>query len=80
MPRMYTKDLARRVTIRLDEHLAQFITAQSNALDVTPSEWCRMVLHAYMSTVAGVAVLANATSPDTISSGKAVDDENKTSD
>lgn len=80
MSRMYTKDLAKRVTIRLDEHLSQFITAQARALDVTPSEWCRMVLHAYMSTVASVAVLANATSPDAISSGKAVEDENETSD
>lgn len=81
MARLYTKDLARRVTIRLDERLSEFITTQARTLGVTPSEWCRMVLHAYMNTVSGVVGLAGALADDMISSGKAVaEDENKASD
>lgn len=80
MSKIYTKDLCRRVTIRLDEPLAEFITAQARCLDVTPSEWARMVLHSYMNAVAGVVGLAGAVSQEKIGSGKAIADENKTTD
>lgn len=75
-PRLYTKDLCRRVTIRLDAPLAEFIQKQSLAAGTTPSEWARMVLHSYMHAVAGVVGLASAINPET-SSGKAVKDEDK---
>ena len=75
-PRLYTKDLVRRVTLRLDAPLAEFIQKQSTAAGTTPSEWARMVLHSYMHAVAGVVGLASAINPET-SSGKAVTDEDK---
>lgn len=75
-PRLYTKDLVRRVTIRLDQTLAEFIQKQSIAAGTSPSEWARMVLHSYMHAVAGVVGLASAINPET-SSGKAVANENK---
>lgn len=74
--RLYTKDLCRRVTIRLDAPLAEFIQKQSTAAGTTPSEWARMVLHSYMHAVAGVVGLASAINPET-SSGKAVEHEDK---
>lgn len=74
--RLYTKDLCRRVTIRLDAPLAEFIQTQANGAGTTPSEYARMVLHSYMHAVAGVVGLASAINPET-SSGKAVGNENK---
>lgn len=78
--RIYTKDLARRVTLRLDPPLAEFISKQSQGAGSTPSEWVRMVLHSYMHAVAGAVGLATAISvPEETSgsSGKAPSNENK---
>lgn len=80
LPRAYTKDLARRVTLRLDESLAQFVTRQSEAIGRTPSEWVRMVLHSYMHAVAGAVGLAQACFPEVpeARTGKAAsNDENE---
>lgn len=76
-PRVYTKDLCRRVTLRLDGPLAEFISKQSASTGSTPSEWCRMVLHSYMHAVAGVVGLASAITEPEASSGKAAHNENK---
>lgn len=75
--RLYTKDLCRRVTIRLDQTLAEFIQKQSASAGTSPSEWARMVLHSYMHAVAGVVGLASAINPNETCSGKAVGNENK---
>ena len=56
-PRIYTKDLARRVTFRLDDTLAEFVTRQAAAVGRSPSDWVRMVLHSYMHAVAGAVGL-----------------------
>lgn len=80
--RIYTKDLARRVTLRLDPPLAEFISKQALGAGSSPSEWVRMVLHSYMHAVAGAVGLATAISvpENTGSSGKAPSDENKKTD
>lgn len=76
--RIYTKDLARRVTFRLDDSLAEFVTRQAAAVGRSPSDWVRMVLHSYMHAVAGAVGLATAINPEAVaSSGKAANDENK---
>lgn len=72
-PRLYTKDLCKRVTLRLDDSLAEFISKQSAGAGVTPSEWVRMVLHSYMSALAGVMGLVSPSA----SSGKAAKHEDK---
>ena len=41
----YQKNLCRRVTIRLDEKIAVWVTETAKMLGVTPSEWVRMLLH-----------------------------------
>lgn len=77
-PRIYTKDLARRVTFRLDDALAEFVTRQAAAVGRSPSDWVRMVLHSYMHAVAGAVGLANAINPEAeASSGKAAKHEDK---
>lgn len=79
-PRIYTKDLARRVTFRLDDALAEFVTKQAEAVGRTPSDWVRMVLHSYMHAVAGAVGLASAIVPDpSARSGKAAKHENEAS-
>lgn len=76
---MYTKDLCKRVTLRLDEELSEFITAQSKCLGVTPSQYVRMVLHAYVDCLSS-ADLTGATNLQPFlseaSSEKAVVSEN----
>lgn len=57
---MYTKDLVRRVTIRLDDELASAVTESSSIIGVTPSEWVRMVLHAYVKMMSKAAEAAEA--------------------
>lgn len=52
---MYTKDLVRRVTIRLDDELATAVTECSSMVGVSPSEWVRMVLHSYVRMMAKTA-------------------------
>lgn len=74
--RLYTKDLVKRVTLRLDGPLAEFITAQAQGSGSTPSEWVRMVLHSYMHAVAGAIGLASAIQPNG-SSGKAPNENEK---
>lgn len=76
-PRLYTKDLCKRVTLRLDDPLAEFISKQSQGAGVTPSEWVRMVLHSYMHAVAGAMGLVTAAVPEVASSGKAAKHENQ---
>lgn len=79
-PRIYKKDLARRVTFRLDDALAEFVTRQAESVGRTPSDWVRMVLHSYMHAVAGAVGLATAISPDPeikASSAKAAQHENQ---
>lgn len=78
-PRIYTKDLARRVTFRLDDALAEFVTRQAASVGKSPSDWVRMVLHSYMHAVAGAVGLATAINPETemASSGKAAKHEDK---
>lgn len=76
--RVYTKDLARRVTFRLDDALAEFVTRQAASVGRSPSDWVRMVLHSYMHAVAGAVGLASAISPEPemqTRSGKAVHED-----
>lgn len=83
LPRSYTKDLARRVTLRLDDSLAEFVTRQSEVIGRTPSEFVRTVLHSYMHAVAGAVGLASLCIPETPSearTGKAASNENKAHD
>lgn len=43
---MYTCDLVRRVTIRLDVRLAEMITSGAEKLGISPSDFVRRVLWA----------------------------------
>lgn len=78
-PRLYTKDLCRRVTLRLDGPLAGFISEQSTGAGTTPSEWVRMVLHSYMNAVKGALGLVDPLLPKA-SSGKAAKHANQATD
>lgn len=41
---MYTKDKTHRITLRLNEPLFNFVSSQAQVLDVSPSEFLRMVI------------------------------------
>lgn len=43
---MYTKDKAQRITLRLNEEQFEFVRVQAEILDVSPSEFLRMVVNA----------------------------------
>lgn len=43
---MYTKDKAQRITLRLNEEQFEFVRVQAEVLDVSPSEFLRMVVNA----------------------------------
>lgn len=77
---MYTKDLVRRVTIRLDDRLAQRVTECSETLGVTPSEWVRMVLHSYVNVLENTARLAEVGAKSIASTEKAAQHEDKKTD
>jgi len=47
---MYTKDKHNRVTLRLNDDQFQFVKANADLLDVSPSEFLRMVVNATMAT------------------------------
>lgn len=48
---MYTKDKNHRITLRLNEEQFAFVKANADILDVSPSEFLRMVCNASMATV-----------------------------
>lgn len=47
---MYTKDKARRITLRLNEAQFDFVKSNADVLGVSPSEFLRMVVNASMAT------------------------------
>lgn len=51
---MYTKDKNHRITLRLNEEQFAFVKANADILDVSPSEFLRMVCNASMATVKAV--------------------------
>lgn len=76
---MYAKDLVKRVTLRLDEQLADYITDRSERLQVTPSQLVRMILHAYVDSVKTPDLTAATNLPPflpSISTEKAITSEN----
>lgn len=44
----YTKDKANRITLRLNDDQFNFVTSQANVLDVSPSDFLRMVINLAM--------------------------------
>ena len=46
---MYTKDKHNRVTLRLNDEQFEFVKANADMLDVSPSEFLRMVVNMSMS-------------------------------
>lgn len=46
---MYTKDKSNRITLRLNEEQFAFVKKNADILDVSPSEFLRMVINATMS-------------------------------
>lgn len=48
---MYTKDKSNRITLRLNDEQFAFVKANADLLDVSPSEFLRMVCNAAMATV-----------------------------
>lgn len=63
---MYTKDKAHRITLRLNESQFLFVKDNADMLDVSPSEFLRMVVNATMA-------MSKATDKDT--AAQAVVDE-----
>lgn len=55
---MYTKDKAHRITLRLNESQFLFVKDNADMLDVSPSEFLRMVVNATMA-------MSKATDKDT---------------
>lgn len=47
---MYTKDKSVRLTLRLNQAQFDFVKENADILDVSPSEFLRMVVNATMST------------------------------
>lgn len=47
---MYTKDKARRVTLRLNENQFNFVKSSADILGVSPSDFLRMVINASMAS------------------------------
>lgn len=45
---MYTKDKSNRITLRLNDAQFEFVTSQADALDVSPSDFLRMVINVSM--------------------------------
>lgn len=72
---MYLKNLCRRVTIRLSEDLAEWVTRNADTAGVTPSEWVRMILHSSMVLDSEMASKVKNTSTE-----KAGSDEDKKTD
>lgn len=46
---MYTKDKNNRITLRLNDEQFEFVKANADMLDVSPSEFLRMVVNSTMS-------------------------------
>lgn len=47
---MYTKDKSNRITLRLNNEQFDFVKQNADFLDVSPSEFLRMVVNASMAT------------------------------
>lgn len=45
---MYTKDKSQRITLRLNENQFEFVKANADMLDVSPSDFLRMVINTAM--------------------------------
>lgn len=48
---IYTKDKSNRITLRLNDEQFAFVKANADTLDVSPSEFLRMVVNASMASV-----------------------------
>lgn len=46
---MYTKDKTHRITLRLNEEQFEFVKANAEMLDVSPSDFLRMVINSSLS-------------------------------
>lgn len=57
---MYTKDKAQRITLRLSEEQFDFVRVQAEILDVSPSEFLRMVVNAALVATKMAKVRADA--------------------
>ena len=46
---MYTKDMTHRITLRLNEEQFEFVKLNAEMLDVSPSDFLRMVINSALS-------------------------------
>lgn len=51
---MYTKDKSNRITLRLNDDQFAFVRANADQLDVSPSDFLRMVINSALSTARAV--------------------------
>lgn len=57
---MYTKDKSHRITLRLNDRQFRFVQYSADLLEVSPSDFLRMVINTTMaSSAAGLAVHAD---------------------
>mgnify|MGYP003291031201 CR=1 FL=1 len=47
---MYTKDKAKRITLRLNDNQFNFVKSSADILGVSPSDFLRMVINASMAS------------------------------
>lgn len=47
---MYTQDKRHRITVRLNDNQFEFVKRSADLVDVSPSDFLRMVINAAMST------------------------------
>lgn len=52
---MYTKDKSNRITLRLNDEQFAFVRVNAEALDVSPSDFLRMVINLAMSAARSAA-------------------------
>lgn len=57
---MYTKDKNHRVTLRLNDAQFQFVTANADILEVSPSDFLRMVINAALASDAKMREMQRA--------------------
>lgn len=55
---MYTKDKNNRITLRLNDQQMEFVKASAEPLDVSPSEFLRMVINATMAASKAATIKA----------------------
>ena len=61
---MYTKDKSNRITLRLNDEQFEYVKANADMLDVSPSEFLRMVINSTLALSKKVKITASLNTDD----------------